>query len=70
MVMWRSAQGGEIAGGQNRSPRKKLVLDARIIGPRWVPLDDGAFHDVVSICVGDANVAQSLSDEPLSALTR
>jgi hypothetical protein len=31
MVMWRSAQGGEIAGGQNRSPRENPVLDARII---------------------------------------
>jgi hypothetical protein len=52
---------GEIAGGQNRSPRENPVLDARIIETRWVPVDDGAFHDVVSICVVDANVAHQPS---------
>jgi hypothetical protein len=34
VVQDEQAQGGEIAGGQNRSPREELVLDARIICAR------------------------------------
>jgi len=46
------------------------VLDARIIEIRWVPVDDGAFHDVVSIGVVTPTLLISLADEPFSALIR
>jgi hypothetical protein len=49
-----SAQNGEIAGGQNRSPREELVLGTIIGVPAAMScgaetVDDEAFHDVSAV---------------------
>jgi hypothetical protein len=70
IVIQLSAQGGEIAGGQNRSPREKLVLDALIMSDRVVPADDGAFHDVVGIVLKTPTLLHTLADHVLTGPTR
>jgi hypothetical protein len=49
-VVRRSAQAGEIAGGQYRSPRKTWTRNPglRFLALAWTA-DDGAFHDGVGV---------------------
>jgi hypothetical protein len=66
----KAAQGGEIAGGQYRSPRDEWcwVHESSGIGAGLqfaaAPVEDEeAFHDVSASLVREANVAKSLAHQ-------